>query len=178
MVVVPLALVMAGGDGDEEQPAGLGDSAPSQLDPQASGDTGQGIAINAPEGWKVGQEAGVVTLSSSEGAVQVSLTAVTTPRDAGQALADATAAIRSNYDDVTTIESGTGALAGKRVGGLPATSAALSARGQGGTELRVLVSAARGDAYTYLVEVFSAANAPATSLTEAQLALETLRLTG
>jgi hypothetical protein len=90
----------------------------------------------------------------------------------GDILDDALASTRRSYKRVD-VNPGFG----RRVGGLRARGAVVSATNKAGTELRILIAAMKGEKRAYLVEVFTAASATPERVAAAQAVLNELRLT-
>jgi hypothetical protein len=178
-VAIPVTLLIRGGDSDSGTVAVTTSSATiPNLKSKTASDAALGMEIGVPAGWTAAEGAKGIQLKSGDGTTEV---VVSAPAPAGattDVLKTAVNAIQQNYSDASGIPNAGGELAGKEVGGLHAQSAALVARTKGGTPLRIIVSAASGDAHTYQVEVFNALASSAARLTEAQTALNSLKLTG
>jgi hypothetical protein len=182
-VAIPVTLLIRGGgdDGGEEAI----DSTPQPpaevtlpLKPRPVVDESLGIEARVPEGWTTSRSDQAIRLQSPDRTAEVAITAPGPAAEPAEVLHTAVADVRRNYQDATGIPNAGKGLSGKRVGNLPASSAALLARTKGGTQLRILLAAASGESHAYLVEVFSALESPDQRLVEAQTILNTLQLTG
>jgi hypothetical protein len=179
-VAIPVTLLIRGGDDDGDAAS----STPSQaatlpaLNPTPVTDESLGITVRIPETWSASQKAGAIRLRSVDRTMLMTISAPAAAGAAAEVLHTAVEAVKADYDDATGIPSAGRGLSGKRIGNLPAFSAALLARTEGGTQLRILVSAASGQSHTYLVELFSALSSHAARLTEAQAVLNSLQFSG
>jgi hypothetical protein len=130
------------------------------------------IEYQVPEGWDQGASEGVLKLSSADNSVQVGIS--DPDGDAEKVLDQALADLKLTFTDV---EVGRGS--GKKIGGLPAKGAVVSAHNKADdVDLQILVAVGEGEKRTYLVEVFTTAAAPERPVAEAQRLLNSLKLQG
>ena len=171
VVAIPLTLVLR----DSDEPAAeSGEPSLDELVPlnPVVGDSEIDAVYQVPEGWRLEREDGALTLRSSDETVQIGISSPGRADESGSVLDQALAALKDTYDDVEVSPG-----SGKRVGGLPAEGAVVSAKSQG-AELRILVAVTEGRRRAYLVEVFTAASAPPRRVAEAQRFLDSLELKG
>jgi hypothetical protein len=170
VIAIPITLVIRGSD-DEAEPASSTVAENPPLNPEVS-DHRLDADYSVPKRWRLNRKASALTLSSPDKTVRIGISAPGPAEDAGQVLDEAVISLRASYESVEVSPG-----SGRRVGGLPAKGAVVSARGDN-VNLRILVAAMEGEKRAYLVEVFTAASAPASSVAEAQLFLDSLRLRG
>ena len=169
LVAIPATILIRGGDdGDDAEPV----AAAPPLN-EAVGDKALDVTYQVPEGWTEQKKAKAIQLRSSDRSTLIAIAAPTEASNAGTLLDDTLASFRNGYKDVK-VRPGSG----KKVGGLDAKGAVISAKTPDGNELRIVVAVAKGQKRAYLVEVFTAANAAPERLREAQVALNSLRLEG
>jgi hypothetical protein len=168
-IAIPITLLIRGGGGDSAGPATR--TAPP-LGPPVR-DRGLAVRYRVPKGWKESRQASAIRLLSGDRTAQLVIAAPASAAASEEVLDDALAAIRSGYEDVE-IASGSG----RKVGGLRAKGAVISARNRRGARLRILVAVARGKKRTHLVELFLAASDSGPQrVRQAQFAVDSLRFT-
>jgi hypothetical protein len=170
-IAIPLTLILR----DSGEPAA--ESAQPSLDEVVPlnpvvGDSEIDAVYQVPKGWRLEREGRTLTLRSRDETAQIGIGSPGKAEESDAILDEALAALKDTYDDVE-VSPGTG----KRVGGLPAEGAVVSAKSQG-AELRILVAVTEGRRRAYLVEVFTAASAPPGRVAEAQRFLDSLELKG
>jgi hypothetical protein len=166
-----LVLLADGDDGDSASPAqeipaeqqgGLG---------QTEDDPGSGIAARWPSEWRKLERGEVTAFQSPDRNVVVAISAPTNAAKADQLRRDAIASAAAGYKNPEVRQG-----KGRTIGGLWAEGATISGNGPGG-QSSSLVAVAAGKQNAYLLEVLTTANAPSGRLVEAQLILNSLRLT-
>jgi hypothetical protein len=166
-----LILAVDDGDGGDRQPVPEATTQPPAVEAESLEDASSGISVSWPSDWNKLEKGGVLAFRSPDGTVLVGISA---PADAGEAEELRKGAIASAADEYKNpvIRHGKG----RKIGGLPATGATISERGSGGRSV-TLVAVAPGKRNAYLFETVKAANAPSERLIEAQLILNSLKLT-
>jgi hypothetical protein len=178
LIVIGLVVGLSGGDDEAEQAArdrALGPPRGTPAPPRAARGrrvrSAMGAAISRPRRWRAGASRTRIELRSP-GRTALLLVQSTAADVSGRAvLRAALVGVRRGYRDVRVVST-----EDARVAGRPATSLVVDARNRRGTHLRILVSAVQGRRRAWLVEVFAAAGTRA--LVDAQLALNSLRLSG
>jgi hypothetical protein len=112
----------------------------------------------------------VTAFQSPDRTIAVAISAPTDAVDADQLRRDAIASAAAGYKKPVVRQG-----KGRTIGGLRAEGATISGKGPGGPSTS-LVAVAPGKRKAYLLEVFTTANAPSQRLVEAQLILNSLRL--
>jgi hypothetical protein len=172
-VAIPVTVVMRSNAEEEPLPEPIDVEAQLPLNPRVVQEEID-AEYQVPQGWQQGAADDVLKLSSGNDSVQVGIRDAGPAGDTGELLDVALADLKLTYDRVEVAHG-----SGKKVGGLAAKGAVVSARKpKGDDELRILVAAAEGRRRAYLVEVFTAAEAPPRAVAEAQRLLNSLRLTG
>jgi hypothetical protein len=171
-VIGAIALITDDGGGEEEaaperteavvQPSALG---------QSLEDPKSGIAVQWPSDWTKLEKGGVFAFRSPDRTVLVGISAPASTGEADEVRKAAIASSASGYKN-PMIRPGKG----RTIGGLSATGATISGQGPGGRQA-TLVAVAAGKRTAYLFETVTAANAPTERLVEAQLILNSLKLT-
>jgi hypothetical protein len=144
-----------------ELPTELGES----LDNASSG-----ISVSWPSEWTKREKGGVFAFQSPDKTVVLAISAPAGAADADQLRRDAIASAASGYKK-PAVRPGKG----RTIGGLRAEGAIISGQGPSG-ESRSLIAVAPGRQKAYLLEVLTADGAPSERLVEAQLILNSLRL--
>jgi hypothetical protein len=170
VVAIPATILIRGGDDGDEAETPVAAAPP--LNPEVS-NKALDVNYQIPEGWTEHKKAKAIQLRSDDRSTLIAIAAPTGATNAGTLLDDTLASFRAGYKDVQ-IRPGSG----KKVGGLNAKGAVITAKTPDGNELRIVVAVAKGQKRAYLVEVFTAANADPERLREAQVALNSLRLEG
>jgi hypothetical protein len=169
VVAIPVTIAVRSGDSDDDAQS----SAPElpEVEPLEF-DRDVGVELRLPKGWKRKREAGVVSLTSPDKATLIAISTPGPAEDVTPIHAAAIEAIKSQYRDVEVVTRS----AKKRLGGRPATVAAIAARHPKKNEpLRILVATAKGERLAYLVEVFATGTS---GIIEAQVLLNNLALEG
>jgi hypothetical protein len=133
-------------------------------------DASSGISASWPSDWRKLERGEVIAFQSPDRTVVVAISAPADAADADQLRRDAIASAAAGYKK-PVVRPGKG----RTVGGLRAEGATISGNGPGGPSTS-LVAVAAGREKAYLLEVLSAADAPSERLVEAQLMLNSLRL--
>lgn len=171
VVAIPLTLLLRDDDEPEAEPERPSLAQRFPLNPPV-GDSEIEASYRVPKRWKLDREGGAVTLRAPDDSVQVGITSPGPSEDSQALLDQALASLKATYDDVEVSPG-----SGKKVGGLPARGAVVSAR-NGKTELRILVAVSEGKKRAYLVQVFTAAGAEPRRVAEAQRFLDSLEYQG
>jgi hypothetical protein len=174
-IALPATIVLR--SSEKEEPAGTSIEEAVPLNPEVANDELE-ADYQVPEGWTLvsegEEEDQILKLSSRDDAVQVGISAPAPAHDSAKVLDTALEDLRRIYGKVKV-----GRGSGKKIGGLDAKGAVVSARNEKeGVDLSILVAVGEGRKRTYLVEVFSPAGAPPKSVAEAQRLLDSLRLKG
>jgi hypothetical protein len=168
--VVGGLVLIADGDGGSAPPA----REEADMQPGGLGETLEdaenGIAVSWPSDWRNLEKGEVVAFQSPDRAVAVAISAPAATVAADQLRRDAIASAAAGYEK-PVVRPGKG----RTVGGLRAEGATISGNGPGGPSTS-LVAVAEGREKAYLLEVLTAADAPSGRLVEAQLILNSLRL--
>jgi hypothetical protein len=168
-----LLLLAEDDDGGSTTPVEAGTSEQQQQSELGSSldDPKSGIAVQWPADWVKLERKGVFAFRSPDRTLVV---AISTPAEAADADELRKGAIASNAEayEKPVVRHGKG----RTIGGLEAEGATISGKGPSG-ESRSLVAVAAGKERAYLFEVLTAASAPTERLVEAQLILNSLRLT-
>lgn len=173
-VAVPLTLLLAGDDPEAPDPTAVM-TTPIEPPPQlseADRDDSLRVRYRVPKGWKESKQASAIRLRSRDSTAEIVIAAPAPAGEADGVLDEALAAIRDGYEAVEVSPG-----SGRKIGGLKAKGAVISAKSDG-AELRIVVAVAPGDKHAYLVEVFTAAGVSGERLREAQVALNSLELNG
>jgi hypothetical protein len=166
-----LVLLADGDDGDSATPAQeFSEEQQGGLD-QTVDDPGSGISASWPSEWRKLERGEVTAFQSPDRTVMVAISAPTNAANADQLRRDAIASATAGYKNPEVRQG-----KGRTIGGLRAEGATISGNGPGG-QSSSLVAVAAGKQNAYLLEVFTTANAPSGRLVEAQLILNSLRLT-
>ena len=133
-------------------------------------DAASGISVSWPNEWRKLEKGGVLAFQSPDKTMVVAISAPAGAADADRLRKGAIASAASGYKN-PVVRPGKG----RTIGGLRAEGATISGRGPRG-ESRSLIAVAPGRQKAYLLEVFTAEGAPSERLVEAQLILNSLRL--
>jgi hypothetical protein len=172
VIAIPVTLLIR--DSGEDEPT---TSTEPDLDEElplnpSVGDRQLDARYSVPKGWRLKRDGEVLTLRSPDKTVQIGISSPAPAGESEQVLDEAVTALKGAYESVKV-----SAGSGKKVGGLPAKGAVITARGDN-VHLRIVVAAMAGDKKAYLVEVFTSASAPPESVAQAQRFLDSLRLRG
>lgn len=130
-----------------------------------------GVTVRHPRNWTAVRKNGAVRLERKDKTAALSISAPGSAKESRRLLEEGVGSVSSRYKRVKKL--GTD---GRRLGGLPAESTALSAVNRRGTPLRILVGVAEGRRKAYLVNLFTARDRSSARLLEAQVILNSLRL--
>jgi hypothetical protein len=173
VVLLGIVVTVLTGDDDEGDEA---DTSPLVARPRSGGAIGHpgiGATIRKPRGWTHRRTGRTLTLRSPDRTVIMSISLPTGTDRSAAVLQTGVAAVRRQYGKVQAIGADT-----RRVANLPTNSVITSATNSRGVNLRILTSAPQGRTRAWLVQIFSAVRAKERRVAEAQVAIETLRLTG
>ena len=137
---------------------------------QSLDDTTSGISVSWPSEWRKREKGGALAFQSPDKSVVLAISAPAGAADADRLRKGAIASAASGYKN-PVVRPGKG----RTIGGLRAEGATISGRGPGGGS-RSLIAVAPGRQKAYLLEVLTAEGAPSERLVEAQLILNSLRL--
>lgn len=172
IVAIPVTLLIRGSGDDSSTSEGPTIDERLPLNPVVVDDRLQ-ARYSVPEGWKLDRHDGeVLDLRSRDRSVVIGISSPGRAGDAGAVLRSALDSLRASYESVE-VDPGSG----RRLGGLPAEGAVVTAQGDD-VDLRILVAVMAGEGRAYLVEVFTAASAPEKQVAQAQRFLHSLELRG
>jgi hypothetical protein len=169
LVALPLTLALRDGD-DDSEPSGVSGGAaqvPPEVGPDVE-DRGLGVTYQLPGDWEESKQASAIRLSSPDASAEVVIAAPAPAADADLLLDQTLEAFEASYNDVDIAPG-----SGRKIGGIDAKGAVVSASSDGGP-LQILVAVAAGEERAYLVEVFTTGGVSADRLREAQATLNSL----
>jgi hypothetical protein len=137
---------------------------------QSLDDTTSGISVSWPSEWRKREKGGVLAFQGPDKTMVVAISAPAGAADADQLRKGAIASTAAGYKN-PVVRPGKG----RTIGGLRAEGATISGQGPSG-QSRSLIAVAAGSQRAYLLEVLTAEGAPTERLVEAQLILNSLRL--
>jgi hypothetical protein len=111
-------------------------------------DVQKGISVRRPADWKDSKRDHVITLTSHDGCVVMTLAAPDAASKANSLHDDAIKLLKSSFGNAKVRPTPNG----QEIGGLPTTSSTLAFKPKGG-QVRVLLSVGKGDKYAYVTEV-------------------------
>jgi hypothetical protein len=174
LVAIPVWLAIRD---DDDEPGPAVESPPTTAttaEPKVGegrNDSGLGVRYRLPKGWRDKKEASAIRLTSRDRSAHIVIAAPAPVSEADEVLDDAIVAFRRNYEDVKVAPG-----SGRKIGGRKAKGAVITAS-TGDASLRAIVAVATGKENAYLVEIFTGADTAGKTLREAQVALNSLRLT-
>jgi hypothetical protein len=128
-----------------------------------------GISARIPKGWTQEQRDGLITLTSADRCVSVSLTAPEPAARAENLLDDTIAKLRGDFKGAQVRRGET-----QRIGGLAGPGAVLQVKGPGGNQVRVLITVGEGKEFAYLTQVVLRSPSCGDSLVESQLVVNSV----
>lgn len=170
LIAVPLTVVLRDGSQHPALPKAV--SVPAVSSPTV--DAVLGVRYRLPKGWRERKSAGAITLESSDRATGVTISAPAPNGEVSPVLADAVARLRASSRTLKVL----GRADRQRLGGLTGASELVELVNSAGVRVRTLLTALAGRQHTYLVQSYTAGYGKGAPLSEAQVLLNGLRLTG
>jgi hypothetical protein len=171
LVAIPLTVILRGRASDG---TAVPESVTVPAVRDATVDAQLGVRYQLPKGWTQRKRAGTIDLRSGDRATGVTITA---PAPAGQVrgvLHDALSSLRAHSKKAAVIER----LPDQRLGGLSGQGLLMDVVNSHDTKVRTLLVAVSGRNRTYLVQSFTAGYGQGEPLTQGQVLLNGLSLTG
>jgi hypothetical protein len=131
-----------------------------------------GMSVRRPNGWAQTKDHGVITVTSPDNCVVISLSAPAEASGAGQLRDDSVALLRRTYKNATVQSA-----PDSEVGGIPTTADTILLKDEKGNQIRILLSVGKGEKNAYLTQVVVRDLACQGALQRAQLIVSSIEYT-
>ncbi len=167
-----IVLILVGGDDDDDGPSERVSQLQEEILKRTVVEPNRGISVRRPNDWPHTKENGVITVTSPDNCVVISMSAPTEADQAGKLRNDSIALFRRSYRNARVQPA-----LDAEVGGIPTTAGAIQITDEKGNQLRILLSVGKGDRNAYLTEVVTRDLSCEGALQRAQLIVSSIEYT-